>query len=55
MFLCRNSNIPDLIRTNSIFIPYFKTSWTGVGTHKEYDKIDVQSISFDTAILTNKK
>jgi mRNA interferase HigB len=25
------------------------------GTHKEYDKIDVQTISFDTAILTNKK
>ena len=25
------------------------------GTHKEYDKIDVQTISFDTAILTHKK
>jgi len=25
------------------------------GTHKEYDKIDVQTISFNTAILTNKK
>jgi len=25
------------------------------GTHKEYDKIDVQTISFDIAILTNKK
>ena len=24
------------------------------GSHKEYDKIDVQTISFDTAILTNK-
>ena len=25
------------------------------GTHKEYDKIDVETISFDTSILTNKK
>ncbi len=25
------------------------------GTHKEYDKIDVQTVSFDTAILTDKK
>jgi mRNA interferase HigB len=25
------------------------------GTHQEYDKIDVQTISFDTAILTTKK
>jgi mRNA interferase HigB len=24
------------------------------GTHNEYDKIDVQTISFDTTILTNK-
>lgn len=24
------------------------------GTHKEYDKIDVATISFDTSILTNK-
>lgn len=25
------------------------------GTHKEYDKINVETISFDTTILTNKK
>jgi mRNA interferase HigB len=25
------------------------------GTHKEYNKIDVETISFDTAILTTKK
>jgi mRNA interferase HigB len=25
------------------------------GTHKEYDKINVETIAFDTAILTNKK
>lgn len=25
------------------------------GTHKEYDKIDVETIAFDTSILTNKK
>jgi mRNA interferase HigB len=25
------------------------------GTHKEYDKIDVTTIAFDTDILTNKK
>ena len=25
------------------------------GTHKEYDKINVESIAFDTAILTGKK
>ncbi len=25
------------------------------GTHKEYDKIDVEKISFDTTILTKKK
>ncbi len=24
------------------------------GTHKEYDKIDVQTIAFDTSILTTK-
>ena len=25
------------------------------GTHKEYDKINVETIAFDTAILTGKK
>lgn len=25
------------------------------GTHKEYDKINVETIAFDTAILTDKK
>jgi mRNA interferase HigB len=25
------------------------------GTHKEYDKIDVQTVSFNTVILTDKK
>ena len=25
------------------------------GTHKEYDKIDVATIAFDTTILTDKK
>jgi mRNA interferase HigB len=25
------------------------------GTHKEYDKINVETIAFDTTILTNKK
>jgi mRNA interferase HigB len=25
------------------------------GTHKEYDKINVETVSFDTTILTNKK
>ncbi|GEC71386.1 mRNA interferase HigB [Flavobacterium flevense] len=25
------------------------------GTHKEYDKINVETIAFDTSILTNKK
>jgi mRNA interferase HigB len=25
------------------------------GTHKEYDKINVETISFDTSILTSKK
>ena len=25
------------------------------GTHKEYDKINVETIGFDTTILTNKK
>ncbi|WP_220765167.1 type II toxin-antitoxin system HigB family toxin [Flavobacterium sp. UMI-01] len=25
------------------------------GTHKEYDKIDVETIAFDTTILINKK
>ena len=25
------------------------------GTHKEYDKIKVETIAFDTTILTNKK
>jgi len=25
------------------------------GTHKEYDKISVETISFDTSILTSKK
>jgi mRNA interferase HigB len=24
------------------------------GTHKEYDKINVETIAFDTTILTNK-
>lgn len=42
-------------KLQTINFPQASSYITWFGTHKEYDKIDVQTIAFDTAILTNKK
>jgi mRNA interferase HigB len=45
------------IKEDSISINFLQEACYVIwfGTHKEYDKINVETIAFDTTILTNKK